>query len=135
MWNDTRLDIDRDVLDRISNEDRSFALDERLEDLMWMPKPKVINIRGEQVGSVSLEKSKDPIRTSPQKALSHHTCTMFMLTNDENRRLFNKHGHSVTFNCPMDFTAFPFDLHSCIFEVYTLQSCLGSLATTITMFT
>lgn len=49
MWNDTRLELDRMVLHRIAMEERWFALDHRLEGLIWTPKPKIINIRSEQV--------------------------------------------------------------------------------------
>ena len=41
----------------------------------------------------------------------------YTLTTDPDYRIYCSYVSSTTVNCPMDFTKFPFDKHTCRYEV------------------
>lgn len=104
-----RVTIDETIFDQLSSvpgassEQRWFPLDPEAISALWMPKLDIENIK-EIMPFASMQDNKVHVA----------------LTRDPNLRFYHEMHASITVNCPMDFTRFPFDSHVCYFEVCAL---------------
>ena len=99
-WSDDRLSLNGDAVD-LNNLEAWYYVDPSLKEALWFPDVIISNLqRFETIGSF---KKTETFMVSKQ---NHGQIHLYYVAH-----------HLITFTCPMRFDFFPFDTHSCDFEV------------------
>ena len=112
QWNDSRVAFEppiaaRIAVDRKTSSDsdpdgeRLVPLEAAVNDLVWLPDIGVLHMR----------------RHEPLLDVEMGIEKSIFVTSDPDLRLYQTFQSVYTINCPLDFSDFPFDRHTCYFEV------------------